>query len=773
MKRQLILLIVFLIPFFGKAQEATKSTEQFLSEIDKKIPQLLNDFNVPGAALAIIENGEVVLQKGYGYSDMEKGTKVDTKTGFNIGSISKTVAAWGVMKLVQEGKIDLDAPAEKYLTRWHLPKSEFNSEGVTVRRMLSHTAGLSLHGYPGWSPDDQLPTVEESLNGKNNGPGRVEIIMEPGTKWKYSGGGFTILQLIVEEVTGQRFEDFMQTEILNPLGMSNSSYQISEKIMSTSSLEYNAFGEQIDFELFTAQAAAGLHTTIEDFILFAKAGLYKNKNPEKNNPVLKAGTIQQMMEPAEASNGYYGLGYQVMPIRETSVVLRGHGGANTGWHAYFQADPMTGNGFIMFTNGGAGYNIYNQIFCNWINWKTGQSLGRRCQAKPSVANKIKRIIDEKGIGDVAAAYQDLKKNQAEKFNFSESQLNELGYHYLGKDEVENALAIFKLNINAFPNASNVYDSYGEALLIKGEKEKAIENYKKSIKLNPGNDHGINVLKELGVNTDELIFKVPVEDLKLLEGVYQVVNLPADMEEWLIEFELENEVLFGNDRGYRYRVLPVRKNEFINPDDGEILVFDTENKDRISLELFGEYKFRKISSSKKEDISFLEIDNSWRKEIFPFPLSFAPDIKYEGLEEARFLPGWGEMESDEFWSYAFVWSINLSEELTADFLQENLKKYFDGLMKAVNKDKGKQLPHTSAEFHKKEAVNGRPYFAGTVQVYDAFKTKKTLALNVIVEQKHCEQKNKSVMLFRFSPKGFDDDVWFKLNEVKLRADACSF
>ncbi len=129
-----------------------QSIEQFVSEIDKIIPQLLHDFTVPGAAVAIIENGEIVLQKGYGFSDIEKNTKVDTKTGFNIGSISKTIAAWGVMKLVQEGKLDLDAPAEKYLTRWHLPESEFDSNEVTIRRLLSHTAGLSLHSVSAGPP---------------------------------------------------------------------------------------------------------------------------------------------------------------------------------------------------------------------------------------------------------------------------------------------------------------------------------------------------------------------------------------------------------------------------------------------------------------------------------------------------------------------------------------------------------------------------------------------------------------------------------------------
>jgi CubicO group peptidase (beta-lactamase class C family) len=515
MIKQLTLIVTILISSTLLAQNDSKSTEQFVGELDQRIPELLNDFIVPGAAIAIIENGEVILQKGYGYSDINKGVKVTKTTGFNIGSISKTIAAWGVMKLVQEGKIDLDAPAEQYLTRWHIPKSDFDSDKVTIRRLLSHTAGLSLHGYPGWSPKDELPTIEESLDGKNNGPGRVEIIMEPGTKWKYSGGGFSILQLIIEEVTKQKFEDYMQAEILNPLGMTSSSYTIDEKILKSSSLEHNNFGEVIDFELFTAQAAAGLHTTIEDFTKFAQASLYSSKNNKKHQQILSATTLEQMMKPALASNGSYGLGYQVDAIQDTSVVLRGHGGANTGWHAFLMLDPETNDGFIMITNGGAGHNIYRQAFCDWIFWKTGESQARRCNILPSVANKLKQIVDNTGVDKIEVAYADLKKNQADTYNFSEDQLNQLGYHYLGNEKVENALAIFKLNAETFPNSANVYDSYGEALLANGDKEKAIENYLKSVKINPGNDYGIKVLGELGVNTENLAKPIVIDE-KVLE-----------------------------------------------------------------------------------------------------------------------------------------------------------------------------------------------------------------------------------------------------------------
>ena len=523
MKKQLTLLLALLFSFSLAAQKEPKEIEQFRDELDQRIPQLLNDFMVPGTAIALIENGEIILQKAYGYSNIDKETPVTTTTGFNIGSISKTITAWGVMKLVQEGKIDLDAPAEKYLSRWHIPKSEFDSDKVTIRRLLSHTAGLSLHGYPGWSPKDTLPSIEESLDGKNNGPGRVEIIMEPGTKWKYSGGGFTILQLIIEEVTEQKFENYMQVHILNPLGMTHSSFIIDDKILKASSLEYNEFGEVIDFELFTAQAAAGLHTTIEDFTKFALASLYKNPNNTEYQQILSVANLQEMMEPAAASDGIYGLGYQIDPIRGTSMTLVGHGGANAGWHSFLRLNPVTDDGFIMITNGGAGHNIYRQVFCNWKNWKTGEALDSDCNIVPSIAIRLKEIVDSQGIGNLQSQYLELKSNQTKNYNFSEGQLNQLGYHYLGKGNIDYALAIFKINLEAFPKSSNVYDSYGEALLKNGEKDKAIENYMKSIELNPANEGGIKVLKDLGINTEGLFKEIVLEEsiLQSYTGKYEL------------------------------------------------------------------------------------------------------------------------------------------------------------------------------------------------------------------------------------------------------------
>ena len=508
-------LLVLMIPYSSFAQQ---EIEQLVETLDNKIPGILHDFSVPGAAVAIIDNGEIVIQKGYGYADVEKQVEVTAQTGFNIASISKTVAAWGVMKLVKSGKIDLDAPAENYLTRWQFPESDYDSKEVTIRRLLSHTAGLSLHGYPGWTPEDVLPTVEESLNGKTNGSGAVEIIMQPGTRYQYSGGGYTVLQLIVEEVTGRSFADYMQTEILNPLGMINSSFDINEMIMAATATEYDNFGEITDFELFTAQAAAGLHTTIEDFSRFALANMFHNKTGKTNNTVLPAETIELMMEPAPASNGY-GLGYEIM-TRDILQGLKGHTGGNTGWQTMFLIDPSLESGFIVFTNSGAGYNVINAIYCEWLAWKKGQVLWEDCAMQPSIANKLKQIIEMEGIEGIQSKYLSLKESYPNDYNFRENQLNNLGYFYLSRNEIEYALAIFKINVDAFPHAFNVYDSYGEALLAQGDREQAIENYINSVELNPGNQHGVQVLNSLGISDNDLLEQLSVAiDGKILSDYY--------------------------------------------------------------------------------------------------------------------------------------------------------------------------------------------------------------------------------------------------------------
>jgi CubicO group peptidase (beta-lactamase class C family) len=351
----------------GAAASAPAGIEALAAELDRILPGLLEKNHVPGAAVAVLGKGRIALERGYGLTDRAAGTPVTSQTGFNVGSVSKTVAAWGVMHLVDQGKLDLDAPVEKYLTRWHLPKSRFDVKEVTVRRLLSHTAGLSLHGYPGWEPEAKLPTIEQSLSGRTNGAGEVCLIMEPGTQWKYSGGGYTLLQLLIEEVTGRDFCEYMEEKILTPLGMHHSSFEFSEEILAGSSVAHDRFGNPVDCVRFTARAAAGLHTTLEDLSAFALAAMEGADNASPGRGVLEPATVALMLSSAPATKGIWGLGY-IMKTLLPDVTAMGHTGGNEGWVAEFWIAPKTGDGVVALTNSTDGGNVTPLVFHLWYRW---------------------------------------------------------------------------------------------------------------------------------------------------------------------------------------------------------------------------------------------------------------------------------------------------------------------------------------------------------------------------------------------------------------------
>src|SRR5574341_904510 len=172
--------------------------DELAQAVDKTIQRAMPQYGVPGVAAATVERGRVVWTRGYGLADKEARTAVDSNTVFQVASISKSLASWGALRLVEIGALDLDAPIERYLTRWRLPPSPYNRAGVTARRILSHTAGLNVFGYAGYPPDAPLPTVEDSLSGAS-GLEPVRLVSQPGAGVSYSGGGYTVLQLAMEE----------------------------------------------------------------------------------------------------------------------------------------------------------------------------------------------------------------------------------------------------------------------------------------------------------------------------------------------------------------------------------------------------------------------------------------------------------------------------------------------------------------------------------------------------------------------------------------------
>jgi CubicO group peptidase (beta-lactamase class C family) len=348
-----------------KEDYAQKTSDPFYQEIQKTGLEASQKNNVPGVAVAFIENGKIAWIQGLGYADLESKTPVTAKTIFNIGSISKVVSAWGFMQLVEKGYIRLDDPVNPSLTRWKLPSSSYDISKVTLRRILSHTAGLSVHGYGGSEQGTPLLTLEESLDGKTKrNRESVRLISEPGTKWEYSGGGYTLAQLLLEEKTKEKFADYMTKNIFNPLGLNHTNYQWTDEMKAASASAYDTLGKPIKNRIFTEQAAAGLQTTISDLAHFAELSL--TADPKFLNQVLKPETIQLMEQPVLPSSdeGESGLGYRFMNYEGFRTM--GHTGENAGWSAALFLHSSTKSGLIVLCNGSNGDRVWYPVYQAWI-----------------------------------------------------------------------------------------------------------------------------------------------------------------------------------------------------------------------------------------------------------------------------------------------------------------------------------------------------------------------------------------------------------------------
>jgi CubicO group peptidase (beta-lactamase class C family) len=482
-------------------------THLFSSTVDAVTPSLLQEYAVPGAAIALIQKGRVVWARGYGFGNVASGTRVSAETVFNVGSISKSPTAWAVMQLVDQGKVDLDRPVDSYLKRWHLPASSFDNRQVTVRRLLSHTSGISNHNFHGWDPESPLPPIEDSLSGKT-GTGEVQVVVAPGSGFRYSGANYAILQLLVEEVSGQRFQDYMRANVFQRLQMSNSQYGLPSKFRQVMATPYDGLGNAIPILRYNELSAAGLTTTLRDLAKFAAAGLRGPAGEAAGRGVVKEQSIAQMQSPAPNSQWadrdpfgpapQYGFGYTVRPAQFVGKVGIGHGGSNSGWESFYQIVPSTGDGIVIMTNSSNGGAFIASLLCSWRRWGAGNTqVGCPNIDIRAVLYGTYRL---KGVKEAIVQYRELRRNEPDKYDFGVLQLNSMGYELLRKGDTKSAVEIFRLNVEQFPTDANVYDSLGEAYLKQGDKALAAENYKKSLDLNPQNENARDVLKKLAVSS---------------------------------------------------------------------------------------------------------------------------------------------------------------------------------------------------------------------------------------------------------------------------------
>jgi CubicO group peptidase (beta-lactamase class C family) len=336
----------------AKAQEAApapKPVESSTDAVDDAIRTEMQKRRIPGLSLAIIQDGAIVKAKGYGVTEKDGDSPVTPSTLFQAGSISKPVSALGALRLVEEGRLALDEDVNARLVTWKVPENEFTREKkVTLRGLLSHTAGLTVHGFPGYATDEPVPTVVQVLDGAkpaNTKSIRVDIL--PGSRWRYSGGGYTVMQQMVIDVTGKPFPRFMQEAVLGPLGMRESTF---EQPLPAEKAKLTASGHLQDrspvkgrWHIYPEMAAAGLWTTASDLARFA-LGVQEAAAGRSGKTLSKQMARQMITEQKD----HYGLG---VGLQGGGTTLRfGHGGRDHGFDAQLVAYAETGQGAAIMIN---------------------------------------------------------------------------------------------------------------------------------------------------------------------------------------------------------------------------------------------------------------------------------------------------------------------------------------------------------------------------------------------------------------------------------------
>ena len=331
--------------------------------LDTRIPAIMDAYDIPGTCVALIDDGAPVWSKAYGYADVGAGRKMTTDDYMRVQSISKSVTAWGVMTLAEQGRIDLDAPASRYLESWTLPDSPYPND-ITVRQLLTHTAGLDIGNFlVRYDPRGDVPPLRESLSGD------VKYMREPGAAFAYSNTGYNMLELLIEDVTGRDFAEYMQQEIMRPLGMADATFEWNADFSPPVPYGYGTDGEAVPVYVYPEKGSGGLFATVDDIAAFAAAGMKGS-----GQTVVNEQSVGAIYSPAADDLGMYSLAYdaygfghyiETLPDGAYAVA---HGGQGTGWMTHFQSVPNTGDGIVILTNSQRSWPMISYIIGDWARW---------------------------------------------------------------------------------------------------------------------------------------------------------------------------------------------------------------------------------------------------------------------------------------------------------------------------------------------------------------------------------------------------------------------
>lgn len=345
------------------------------ASLDERVPDLLDAYDVPGAAIAVIEDGRVVWRGAYGSADPATGRPTTDTIPFRVQSITKSVTAWAVLTLVEAGEIALDDPVGQHVTSWELPDAPYPWAAVTVRRLLAHSAGLPDGWYEDVPLDEEPPPLRDALSGAAAGP-IARPTTDPDT-FRYSNPGYALVELLVEEVTGRDFAAYVAEAVLEPLGMDGATFAVTDELRSTLATEHLVDGTPVPASHGPARAPGALYATVDDVARFVAAGSAANGDP-LGRGVLAPERVATLYAPVVETTGFYGLateasglGHFVETLADGERAVMNGGQGPGSWH-WFHTVPETGDGIVVLTNSERSLQLIADVVGTWAD-ATGHS----------------------------------------------------------------------------------------------------------------------------------------------------------------------------------------------------------------------------------------------------------------------------------------------------------------------------------------------------------------------------------------------------------------
>ena len=464
--KKLTILILFIQLVFLTTIYAQSKAEKI--DALMRIYAQYDQFN---GSILVVDKGKVIYKKGFGLANKEWHIPNTPDTKHRLGSVTKQFTAMLIMQLVEEGKLQLHVPIEKYLSDY--PKHA--AKTVTIHQLLKHSAGIpnfvsfrkfySKNSRNHFTPKQFVKVFADST-----------LQFTPGSKFKYSNSGYFLLGYIIEQVSGKTYEQMLQEYIFKPLKMTNTGYDSHHKILNKRASGYEKKGFKYVnasyLDMSIPYAAGALYSTVEDLFLWEKA-LTENKLVSKTSSRL---IFTPHISTGKRNYGYgWGIGYEKIEGTKDSVNVIEHGGAIDGFHTFVTRIPENNQFIVLLNNTGKTYLPQINKAIRQILYNADYQL-----PKQSLVKVLAETLENKNILSAEKLYHKHKNDAS--FLLIENEMNALGYLLLEEQKINEAISIFKITVDAFPKSANTYDSLGEGYFYNKQYKLALESYKKAVDL---------------------------------------------------------------------------------------------------------------------------------------------------------------------------------------------------------------------------------------------------------------------------------------------------